>query len=149
MKFLELSILIAIFAGQKVIGQESDTVRQILLGNDPNVTLTEPIGQVLQPVGIPVIQPPTSSWRAPDLTTPPPPSSALKKKRYELGEDPKKETKDQKEIKRAATRELLFSNQIFGEGGAASTISQQKTQPERIRVPYSKPPAVQKIPYNR
>ena len=162
MKYWVLSILITIFVGQKSYAQESsDTVRAVLLGNDPNATLTTGIGQVLQPVGIPVVQPPASSVTNPIQTTPPPTPSALKKQSgqpgetkgkteglYELGEVPRKTPIDQKVSKRAAATEVLLSNQVFGGDEVYSKVPTQKAKEvERIRIPYSNTPPVQEIPY--
>ncbi|OGQ05996.1 MAG: hypothetical protein A2W61_06135 [Deltaproteobacteria bacterium RIFCSPLOWO2_01_44_7] len=70
MKCCVLSILIACCLSQKVYAQANDDTRKALLGNDPNTTLTTGIGQVVQPVGTPVVQPLTGEPYA----KPPPPA---------------------------------------------------------------------------
>src|SRR3989344_1475979 len=163
MKCCVLSILIACCLSQKVYAQANDDTRKALLGNDPNTTLTTGIGQVVQPVGTPVVQPLTGEPYA----KPPPPAlpsttttkQAPLKKTGKAGEMEIKVIYDSfEEDKKAVSRDTLLSNQIFGTTQVSSdtydvypksetkTIPTQKTK-KTIHIPYSEPPPVQKIPY--
>lgn len=64
MKLLILSILIVFAFDTNGSAQES-TVQGALVGNDPSATLTTGIGQVVRPVGTPVIKSPSSILFAP------------------------------------------------------------------------------------
>jgi len=64
MKLSILSILIVFAFGASGSAQEPD-VQGAIVGNDPAATLTTGIGQVVKPVGTPVIQSPSSTLFAP------------------------------------------------------------------------------------
>ncbi|MDO8526132.1 MAG: hypothetical protein Q7T03_00420 [Deltaproteobacteria bacterium] len=150
MKFIFLSILIAVFA-VKSYAQEN-TVTEALLGNNPRATLTTGIGQVIQPVGIPVVQAPAASF----LRPPPPPAfetpeqiskKAEKKEanKYKLPEISKKTASKKKET-------AFVDQPVVMSGGYYDPKAQPPPPPGKIKrgqisIPYSDPPPDIRIPY--
>lgn len=165
MKILFLSILIASFLGGTSFAQtDSAEVKSVLLGNDPQTSIQPGgIGQVLAPVGTPVVTPPGATYIQPP---PLPPTkvpilkqSALPAKgKYNILDPEGKPapSKNPAVVQKEKNMELLFSNQVTGgrtgENTAqySSTISRpKKNEPEKIRIPTQEYPIIQKIPYNQ
>lgn len=120
--------------GAKVHAQASDT-EKALLGNDPNTTLTTGIGQVVQPVGIPVIKSPLATYPTTSKQTPLTPTKPATAE--------KKIAKSKKE----ASLNLLLSNQIYGSSSSTGHETNHATA-KVTRVPTTPFPKVQRIPYH-
>ncbi|MBI5299915.1 MAG: hypothetical protein HY877_06465 [Deltaproteobacteria bacterium] len=113
MKLFILSILIVLAFGANGSAQESD-VQGAIVGNDPAATLTTGIGQVVKPVGAPVIQSPSSALFAPQ------PQPALSPTT-------------------AGTQRTVLSDM--------TTAAPETGKAKWIRIPESKLPRIQTIPY--
>lgn len=148
-----LTLLLFYVSFQSETYAQDTTTRDALLGNSPRTTLTTGIGQVVKPVGIPVILSPLSVQQNPQKPSPRTLTDQDKKLRekeklpleaekiegkYELGKVPQKE-----EGKEEKTNYPLLSDQTNRRYKTVYSTPQGKAKV--IRIPYADLPTAQKI----
>ena len=162
-----LSFLIGMALSLSAMAQEDDAVRRALRGTSPATTLGTGIGQVVQPVGKPLIRNPQAPQPAPEkapTTTVKKEESKAKKEKgpldpekvegeYKLEGLPEKEAEKTSKEESLATQTLSARTNAQGTyyvGGTPSrsnAIRIEKTKtPKPVRVPYGERPKVQTVP---
>lgn len=148
---MKIGVVILLLAlGSVSLYAQNNEARDALLGNSPSTTLTTGIGQVVKPVGTPVVQSPLSIHPPSEQPKPLLPLTAPKapeekgpleaekiEGKYELGEVPQKE-------KKAENKNYPILSDRTANAGSM-TYSKPRTAPV-IRIPYSRLPSVQKVP---